>query len=235
MKKIVIPKDFNGPPRSANGGIAAGFLAKKIGGVVTVRLFSPPPLATPIEVISTSKGREAHFNGDIIMTAEPGFLDLEPPRIDRKQAEAATAPFVGHSAVTCFVCGPDRDSGLHLLPGSVEGKPVHATTWTPSSSTLGSDGFVLEEIVWGALDCPAAIMFTRLFPDEDFFAALVTITAQIVKPLEVGETYTVVAWPRGREDRKLYAGTALMDSAGYVNALSDQVCLSMPAEWGGAG
>ncbi len=235
VNSISVPVDLNGPPGSANGGVAAGLLAGRFGGAVTVRLFSPPPVATPMEVVSNSAGREARLGGKLIMAAWPGVLDLEPPQVTRRQAEAETAPFVGHPAVTCFVCGPENVRGLHLLPGPVDGGPVHATTWTPAPATAGEDGVVLSEVVWGALDCPGAIMFARLYPEEHLVAALGTITAEITEPLVVGETYSVLAWPRGREGRKLYAGTAIADEAGSVHAIADQVCVAMPVEWGGPG
>ncbi len=91
------------------------------------------------------------------------------------------------------------------------------------------------ELVWGVLDCPGAIMLMRHYEDESFFAALGTMTARIDRDIVVGGEYTVVAWPRGRDGRKLYAGTAILERDGELCALSDQVCIAMPYEWGGIG
>ena len=78
-------------------------------------------------------------------------------------------------------------------------------------------------------------MLVRHYSTENLFPALGTMTAEIAEPLRVGETYAVVAWPRGREGRKLFAGTAIADAGGRVLASSDQVCIAMPYEWGGVG
>lgn len=231
---ITVPADMNGPPGSANGGVAAGLLARMIDGVARVRLYSPPPLEVPMEVFAIPSGFEARVDGRVVMAASPGVLGLQPPYVTREQALAATAPFSGHLAVTCFVCGPDNTRGLHLLPGPVDGGPVHATTWTPALGMAGCDGVVRSELVWGVLDCPGAIMFTQLYRDEDIFAALGTITVEIAESITVGKTYSVVAWPMGRDGRKLQGGTALTDAEGNVHAIADQVCIAMPAAWGGS-
>ena len=50
MTTIVIPRRFNGPPSSANGGYAAGALAEAAGlEDVTVQIRRPPPLETPLD------------------------------------------------------------------------------------------------------------------------------------------------------------------------------------------
>ncbi len=137
--------------------------------------------------------------------------------------------------MTCVVCGPDHDGGLQLFPGPVGGGPVHATTWTPPGWAGDGSGTVRPEIAWGVLDCPGAIMLVRHHSNESMFPALGTITAEIRKPLRVGDAYAVTAWPRGRDGRKLYAGTAIVDDRGETFAISDQVCIAMPFEWGGIG
>ena len=143
---------------------AAGLLAELIGGSVRVRLYRPPPLAEPMKVRATPAGLEATADGEVAMTAEPAKLDISPPAVTIEEAEAATAPFVGHSAVKCVVCGPDRPDGLRLFPGPVGAGPVHATTWRPPQWTAGEDGDVRPEIVWGVLDCPGAIMLGPALP-----------------------------------------------------------------------
>ena len=232
-RTITVAAGLNGPTASANGGVAAGLLAELIGGSVRVRLYRPPPLAEPMKVRATPAGLEATADGEVAMTAEPAKLDISPPAVTIEEAEAATAPFVGHSAVKCVVCGPDRPDGLRLFPGPVGAGPVHATTWRPPQWTAGEDGDVRPEIVWGVLDCPGAIMLARHYPGESMFPALGTITAELRGNLRTGNTYIVTAWPRGRDGRKLYAGTAISDAGGRVHASSDQVCIAMPFDWGG--
>ncbi len=230
---ITVRADLNGPAGSANGGVAAGLLGQLIKGPARVRLFRPPPLGRPMQVRETGAGLAALFEGEVALTAAAAKLDVHPPAVTPEEAAAAAAPFVGHSAVTCVVCGPDHPNGLRLFPGPIGAGPVHATTWTPPIWATDGEGRVRPEIVWGALDCPGAIMLVRHYPGEGMFPALGTITAEVFDPLRVGETYTVVAWPRGRDGRRLYAGTAIFGVGGKVHGLSDQVCIAMPFEWGG--
>lgn len=230
---IMVPADQNGPAGSANGGIAAGLLGRLIDAPARVRLYRPPPLGRPMQVRESGAGLEALFEGEVALTAVAAKLDLHAPSVTPEEAAAATAPFVGHAAVTCVVCGPDHPNGLHLFPGPVGAGPVHATTWAPQLWTADQEGIVRPEIVWGALDCPGAVMLMRHYPAESMFPALGTMTAELSDRLSVGETYTVVAWPRGRDGRRLFAGTAIFGRGGKVLAQSDQVCIAMPFEWGG--
>jgi hypothetical protein len=230
---ITVPTERNGPAGSANGGVAAGLLGSLLPGAARVRLYRPPPLGLPMVVRSTPPRLEAWFEGELALSATNASLDLDAPTVTLEEAAAATAPFVGHAAPVCFVCGPDNPSGLHLFPGPLAGAPLHATTWTPELMGLAAGGPVPAEVVWGALDCPGAVMLLRHYSGESFFPALGTITAEIFEPVEVGEMYAVVGWPKGRDGRKLFAGTAIIGAEGRVRALSDQVCIAMPYEWGG--
>ncbi len=230
---ITVPAKLNGPAGSANGGVAAGLLAELLEGPARVRLFRPPPLGRAMQVRKTAGGIEAVFEGEVAMFGSPAKVDVHPPAVTMDEAAAATATFVGHSAVTCVVCGPDHIDGLRLFPGPVGLGPMHATTWTPPVWVGDGHGVVRAEIVWGALDCPGAIMLVRNYPGESMFPALGTMTADISVPVRVGDTYAVVAWPRGRDGRKLYAGTAIIGAGGVVHARSDQVCIAVPFEWGG--
>jgi hypothetical protein len=230
---ITVPANLNGPAGSANGGVAAGLLGELLGGTVRVRLYRPPPLGRAMQVRETANGIEALYEGEVALAAAPARVDVHPPPVTTEEAAAATAPFVGHAAVTCIVCGPDSVDGLHLFPGPVGAGPIHATVWTPPMWAGDGRGFVRPEIVWGALDCPGAIMLVRHYPGESMFPALGTITAEISEPIRVGDSYAVVAWPRGRDGRKLFAGTAIVGAGGRVHARSDQVCIAMPFEWGG--
>ena len=232
---IMVDPRLNGPARSANGGVAAGLLGSRLGGTASVRLYMPPPLGVRMDVVATGDGLEARYGGKVAMKATPGVLDVHPPEVPWEEAAAATAPFVGHVAVTCVVCGPDHPGGFNLSPGPVGVGPVHATTWAPPRWAAEAGGVVRPELVWGVLDCPGAIMLARHYPEERFFPALGTMTARIDRDLVVGGDYAVVAWPRGRDGKKLYAGTAIFDRDGSLCALSDQVCIAMPFEWASIG
>jgi hypothetical protein len=230
---ITVPANLNGPAGSANGGVAAGLLGSLFSGPARVRLYRPPPLGRPMEIREGAGGLEAVYGGEVALSASPARVDVHPPAVTMDEASAATARFVGHAAVTCVVCGPDHVDGLQLAPGPVGAGPVHATTWIPPEWAGDGFGFVRPEIVWGVLDCPGAIMLVRHYPGESMFPALGTITADISEPVRIGDTYAVLAWPRGRDGRKLFAGTALVGAGGVVHARSDQICIAMPFEWGG--
>ncbi len=212
--------------------MSAGLLGLLVDGAARVRLHAPPPLDTPMDVVRVGAGLEARTGEHTVLSAAPAELDVSVPNVTQDEAERSSAPFIGHTAVTCFVCGPESPQGLYLLPGPVGDGPTNATVWTPEPWAGSSDGVVEDEIVWGALDCPGALAASRAYPDDRFFPALGTMTARIDRPVLVGETYTVIAWPTGRDGRKLFAGTALADADGEVVAVSDQTCIAMPVEWG---
>ena len=54
--RVLIPRRFNGPPASANGGYACGLIARYVGGPAEVSLRSPPPLDTALELVRTTDG-----------------------------------------------------------------------------------------------------------------------------------------------------------------------------------
>lgn len=230
---ITVDADLNGPVGSANGGVAAGLVGSLVGGPARVRIYRPPPLGRAMRLLQRDGELDAKLDGEIVMSGAASVLDVHPPTVTRAEATAATAPFVGHTAVTCVVCGPRHKRGLKLAPGPVGAGPVHATVWIPPAWTADDEGVVRPEIVWGVLDCPGAIMLLRHYPDETMFPALGTIVAEVSRPIRAGREYVVVAWPRGRDGRKLYAGTALVDSHGDTVARSDQVCIVMPYGWAG--
>ena len=47
---LVVAPRFCGPPDSANGGYAAGFIAACLDGQAEITLRRPPPLARPMAV-----------------------------------------------------------------------------------------------------------------------------------------------------------------------------------------
>ena len=50
---ITIPRRFNGPPHSGNGGYVCGRLASYLDGPASVRLRVPPPLERELRVETT--------------------------------------------------------------------------------------------------------------------------------------------------------------------------------------
>lgn len=253
---IEIPAAWNGPSRSANGGIAAGVLARRLidhlgleeTSAIQARLHRPPPVGVPMAVVTPDEETEEPavmelVQGDHVMvTAQPGEISLDVPQVSASQAREVTGPTTPHPAATCIVCGSQREDGLRVFPGVIEGVtdpatpgetlPVRAAAWQPPKWAGDEAGMVRTEFLWGVLDCPGAFASTDVYRSPDpVFAALGTTTARLLGPVRIDEEYVVLGWSLGSEGRKMFAGTAIVDTAGGVRAISGQTCLAMPAEW----
>src|SRR3954471_2322574 len=79
--RVLIPRRFNGPPTSANGGYTCGLIARYVGGAAEVSLRSPPPLHTALELFRGADGEVLLRHRDVLVAegraAEPP--DVEPP------------------------------------------------------------------------------------------------------------------------------------------------------------
>lgn len=236
LSKIVIGRQFCGPPNSANGGYVCGLLAKGIDGPATAVVRSPPPLDRDLD-LQSSEGvnRLTGDEGVLIGQGGPATQPLpEPPLVpDLEAARAAEAGYIGHSQRVhpiCFTCGPERDDGdgLRVFPGQMAGAApgVMACAWTPHSAFAGPDGAVAPEIVWAALDCPG--FFAWVEKEGRHGALLGTMTGEVLAPVMAGQAYAVLAWPIHREGRKETAGVALFDDAGRLMARAHQVWIVMP-------
>lgn len=221
---MIVPGRYNGPPESANGGYACGLVAGLLGGVVEVTLRLPPPLDRELEVVRQD-GRVEIRDGDaVVAEAERASVDVEVPEpVPVEAAEEASTRyegFVHHAYNTCFVCGPEREDGLRVYAGPVEGRPgLLAAPWTP-----GED--VGPELVWAALDCPSG------WAVDDFQregVLLGRMAARIDRLPEPGEPHVVVGWRVGEDGRKRYAGSALLTADGEVLARARSTWLVPPS------
>jgi hypothetical protein len=235
---LVIPARFCGPPDSGNGGYVCGRIAAYIDSPVTVTLRRPPPLATPMTVERDGDGSVRIHHGPALIaeaTSAPG--SPEPGTEDAvSMAEARTA--AGRSRYyadpvfpCCFVCGPGREpgDGLRIFPGPVAGRRLWAAPWTPDPSVTGADGRVRPEVVWAALDCPSGIAAGEaadLAPDTAIL--LGQMTASVAALPAAGDQCRVIAWPGGRDGRKLLAGSALLGPGGQVLAAASSVWITVP-------
>lgn len=129
IAELTVPRRFNGPPASGNGGWVAGALAEILLGdllvdaarghaaspAVEVSLRHPPPLDTPLHVSRTDAGLAASFGGAVIAGARAVDDALVPvDGVDPAQAHAARDGYPGlrsHPFPTCFACGPERAAG----------------------------------------------------------------------------------------------------------------------------
>jgi len=139
---IVIGGQFNGPPRSANGGYASGLLAQEVDAdTVEVTLRAPPPLNVPLRIERADGAaiRVLHENA-LIADARPSDLDVAadvPAPVTWEEAAAAAKLYRGltnHPSPTCLTCGMNREpgDGLRLFTGAVAGA-VFAWAWEPGA------------------------------------------------------------------------------------------------------
>jgi hypothetical protein len=206
---VIIPPRFNGPPDSANGGYAAGLVSEALGGGFEVTLKRPPPVGVDLQLV----GHELK-QGDLVIAearriTEP--IDAPEP-VSLQEAEAASKRYPGfehHAYPTCFTCGPERDDGLGIFPGPVEGREgVVAAPWTPKEA-------LRPEIIWAALDCPGG------WAVDDFQregVLLGRMAAAIHALPEIGKPQVAMGWRTGEAGRKRFAGSALFTPDGELLA-----------------
>ena len=224
--RVVIPRRFNGPPESANGGYTCGLVAELLGGSAEVTLRKPPPLDTPLDVVAREDGVELRDDGgEVVAEGTPADLDLEaaPEPVALDIADRAAKDYAGfahHAYSTCFTCGPDRSDGLGIFPGPVPGLDLVASPWLPPP------GEVAPEIVWAALDCPSGWAVDD-FQREGML--LGRLAAKRLAPVEGGQPYVVIGWPVGIDGRKRYAGSAVFTAEGELRAFSRSTWIQLRA------
>ncbi len=221
---MIIARRFRGPPESANGGYACGAVASILGGgAVEATLRKPPPIDREL-VGEFVDGRAVLRDGEVIVAeAVPTTVELDAPApVSFEDAERAARGFpsmTNHMFPMCFVCGPDRDDGLRIFPGAVEGREVAAAPWIPDASLAGPDGQLPAEIVWAALDCPSWFGM-HCFEPFDGVALLGRLTARIVEPPRIGERCVAAGWFEGRSGRKMATASAIYGDDGGVRAVA---------------
>lgn len=222
---IVIGHRFNGPAGSANGGYAAGLLARRIAGPAEVTLRHPPPLDTPLTVTADGPDLALTDGRTLVATARPAPRTATEVPASPTVAAAARAGRgsrfrdVGeHPYPRCFGCGPCRPEpdGLRIIPGPVPGTDQVADVWTPAAWLGDGHGVVRPEFLWSALDCPggvAALQFTgarRIL--------LGRIAAVVLAPVPVGRAVVCHAWVGASTGRRIGAGSALSTADGQLLA-----------------
>jgi len=157
----------------------------------------------------------------------PGTVSMAEARA----AEGRARYFQDPLFPACFVCGTDRQpgDGLRIFPGPVTGRALWAAPWTPDASVGDGSGTVRPEIAWAALDCPSGIAAIEAADvGQDTAILLGRMTAGLAALPTVGDECQVIAWPIGRDGRKLTAGSALLGSGGEVLAVAETVWLTVP-------
>ena len=174
--------------------------------------------------------------GNVVAEAKATTLDLDAPEpVTSEEAEAASDAYPGHKAHLfpgCFCCGPGRDvgDGLRIFPGSLRDRDHVAALWVPSETDADDKGVIAPEIVWASFDCPqiwALILNTPADAEERVVTG--ALETRLLGPVVAGERYAIVAWPIGREGRRLYAGAAIFSSDGEPLGLSRQTLIATEA------
>jgi hypothetical protein len=232
-ESLTIPKRFNGPLDSGNGGYSSGAIAGFLGGPAEVTLRRPVPLDRKLAVEPGSHGAFRVLDGeDLIADARPvPDLALDVPAAPTPgQARVAASRYRGLADgmfSRCFVCGRAREDAFGVFAGEVDGRDLVASPWTPPSWTAGPEGYVLPEFVWAVLDCPT--YFALYMRGELPMSVLARLTANIAAPVRAGEEQVVIAWPIAAEGRKRHAGSAVVSADGDVLA-SARALLIEPRE-----
>lgn len=226
---LEIDRHLNGPPESANGGIACAEVALRLGGEAEVTLHLPPPLGVRLSVVYVDDGLELRGpEGELVASGHRQPLRLDPlPPVDYATACAAATRFAGrrkHPFPTCFSCGPGRDpsDALCIYPGPVrpdEKEPV-AANWIPRAHLADPErpSHAHLRYVGGAIDCAGA---WAIMPDEGH-VLLGRMHFALRQAPRIGEPCVVMGWSIGQERRKYFSGTAAYGEDGRLLAMSRQ-------------
>jgi hypothetical protein len=240
MKSLVIEKRFCGPPRSTNGGYVCGLLAAHIDGDAEITLLAPPPLEQRLDLVAGEHGVELRKEEATLATGRRVHIDVpEIPIVNFSEAQDAARRSRyhqdSHPLPTCFVCGPARvhGDGLRIAPGPLPPRPGYkigmlAAPWVPYSNLASEDRAVGGEFIWAALDCPtgyAGVGAQHLGMTGAETILLGRMSARIDRRPYPGDQCIIVAWPTGRDGRKLFANSALLSSNGELLAVAQAIWL----------
>ena len=178
------PMRFNGPPGSANGGIAVGSLtcpalAAANGGLsvtrITARLRRAVVCALPLTVDTTFaeaatsvaiRSQEGSLIEGVVTLGGASTSPAADAPLIAELAQVARAgdprrpPFFeetgDHPIPACFSCGPEHPDGLHIYPRVVE-DGLTCAPWHASAEFDDGDGAISPMIVASALDCSSGI------------------------------------------------------------------------------
>ena len=235
MTPLAIPRRFNGPPNSANGGWFSGRVAQLVHeatrsaaeAAVTVRLHAPPPLEVTLALEGDGTSYRMSHGGTLLATAELAADLPAPPGGPVTFAEAAAVAtayegLVEHPFPTCFSCGTERTDAMSLRParlpgpgGAARADGAYAAAWTAAEVSV--------PVLWAALDCPggwcAGIAGRPM--------VLGTMTAQLHRHPEPGEPWVVMAWPRGGGGRRFDSTTGLVGVGGDLLGRADAIWIAV--------
>lgn len=223
-RSVCVPRRFNGPLDSGNGGYSAGLIATFVEGTAEVNLRAPVPLDVTLDVVQETEGAISVMDAATpIADARPvSGIDLDVPApVTPDEAHTASASYEGVSDGLfshCFVCGLSRKDSFRVFAGPVAGRRVVATPWTPPEWAADPAGRVLPEHIWATLDCPT---YFGLYTGRGSpLSMLARFTARIDGPVVSGREHVVIGWPIEIDGRKHHAGSAVLSGDGEVLAVA---------------
>ena len=241
---IRIQKRFNGPHDSGNGGYSAGLAAHLLphADAIEATLRAPIPLDVTLRAHATDTGLDIMTDDAatriLIMSLRPTWLEtpnVKSPGLEAAIVAAATFPnFEDHVLPHCFVCGPARaeGDGLRIFadwlkePSGLDNPnafPIVAAPWQPTPDLADDSGRIAPEFLWAALDCPGAFAIDK----EPIL--LGRMTAKIIDRPTTDAAIIAVAWSKGQDRRKHFAGSALFTESGALLAFSEQTWIQIDA------
>ena len=230
---VSIPRRFNGPLESGQGGYCSGIVASLIDGPAEVRLRRPVPLGAPLDVVREGDGPVRVLDGDALIAEARGMPRFEvevPASVSPAEARRAMGGYRGVSDGVfsrCFVCGRARDDAFGVFAGPVDGRELVASCWTPPTWTADPEGSVRPEFVWAVLDCPT---YFALYTEADLpMSVLAQLTARIDTSVAAGQEHVVIAWPIERDGRKHHAASAVLSDEGTVLASARALLIELRA------
>jgi hypothetical protein len=226
-RSTVIDRRFRGSEGTAQSGYAAGRAASHGEGTFKVEFHGPAPVEQELLVEIDAEERVTVLHGtDVVMEAchDPEF-SMEVPAPDEVIDEIFTrGPIVAtgaHDRPHCFGCSLERHDGLGISTMPIGTTGFWGTTWTPDTSLPSTGGFVDDEVLWAALDCPgnfAASDASGRLPGVTGSPSLEAITVEIRERVRIGEQLAVMGWALSHSDSAADCGTAIVDKAGHVKA-----------------
>lgn len=239
-----IARRFNGPHDSGNGGYSAGLAAHFLpnADAVEATLRAAIPLDQTLRAHTTSDGVDIMTDDAntriLIMSLRPTHLetpDVKSPGLEAaKVASAAYRGAEDHVLPHCFVCGPARaeGDGLRIFPDWLKEPsgldnpnsfPVVAAPWHPSPDLADASGRIAPEFIWAALDCPGAFAIDK----EPIL--LGRMSTKIISRPTPDAPIIAIAWSKGQDRRKHFAGSALFTESGDLLAFSEQTWIQIDA------
>jgi hypothetical protein len=226
-RSTVIDRRFRGSADSAQSGYAAGKAASHAEGTVKVEIRGPAPVEQELLVEIDPEEHVTVLHGShVVMEASPDTeLTIAVPAsadvIDEIFARGPVTAAQHQDRPHCFGCSLEREDGLGIATRPVGTTGIWGTTWTPDESLPSTDGFVDDEILWAALDCPGSFAASDPSgrpPGVTGSPSLEAMTVQIREKVRVGEQLAVMGWTLAHSDSTVDCGTAIVDRTGRVKA-----------------